>query len=283
MIILDEVSMAKLSSLVASALLFVFLMSSCTSGDLKQNAEINAINTIEKVRKNGALRVGTTGDYRPFTYRNPDGAYSGIDIWLAQDLASKLEVKLELVQTSWKSLTSDLLQGNFDIAMGGISITDERQNIGFLTKEYLGTGKAPISRCKDRNKYRSLEAIDRPQVRVIVNPGGTNEKFVNANLRHALILVFPDNNTIFDQISEGQADVMITDSSEIDLITRINKKLCATTPGKTFDRFGKGYFMLKDKEWNQYVDTWLTGLVQNHTVEKKYKMALEDFSREGKK
>ena len=276
--------MEKFSSLVTSTFLiqflflFYFFVSSCTSGGLKQKNALNeATNTLEKIRKNGVLRVGTTGDYRPFTYRSTDGTYSGFDIGLAQELASKLGLKLELVQTSWKSMASDLLKGNFDIAMGGISITDERQSIGFLTKEYLVTGKSAISRCKDRNKYRSLEAIDRPEVKVIVNPGGTNEKFVKSNLRQAPISVFPDNNTIFDQISEGQADVMITDSSEIDLIAGINKKLCATTPGKTFDRFGKGYFMLKDKEWNQFVDTWITELVQNRTIEKKYKAALEDF------
>ena len=260
-------------------LVALFLIASCSSNQLQKRNFIGGVSTIEQIRKEGVLKVGTTGDYRPFTYRSDAGVYTGLDIWLAQDLAKRLGVKVEFVQTTWKSLSNDLINGNFHIAMGGISINEERKKVGHFTSEYLTTGKSPIARCKDKLKYDSLEEINQPEVRVIVNPGGTNEKFTKANLPKAFIVIYPDNNTIFEQIAEGRADVMITDSSEIDLITRINNQLCATTPGKTFDRFGKGYFMLNDSEWNLYVDTWLNELIQNQTIKKKYQDALKEFSK----
>ena len=49
---------------------------------------------------------------------------------------------------------------------------------------------------------------------MIVNPGGTNERFARANIKDADITVFPDNTVIFDEIAKGNADLMMTDASE---------------------------------------------------------------------
>jgi cyclohexadienyl dehydratase len=64
---------------------------------------------------------------------------------------------------------------------------------------YLRDGKAAAIWCADRSKYQTLADIDRPGVRVVVNPGGTNAEFDAANIDHAMIVKYSDNNTIFDQ------------------------------------------------------------------------------------
>ena len=61
------------------------------------------------------MRVCTTGDYKPFSYRtNANSPFIGFDIDMAQGLAKQLGVKLELVPTSWPSLMNDLAAGRFD-------------------------------------------------------------------------------------------------------------------------------------------------------------------------
>ena len=82
-------------------------------------------------------------------------------------------------------------------------------------------GKTPIARCADKGKYETIADIDKPGTRVIVNPGGTNERFARANVKNAEIKVYNDNVTIFDEIAKGNADLMMTDSSE----TRYQQKL----------------------------------------------------------
>ena len=201
-----------------------------------------------------------------------------MDIGLAKNLANSLDVKLEIIQTTWSTLSGDLKAKRFDIAMGGISITDERRKIGFLSTGYLDDGKTPIARCDEKSNYDSLEKIDRPSIRVIVNPGGSNEKFVKENLHHAAIITYPDNNTIFDQILLKKADLMITDSNEVDLMTHLHRGLCETTPGKVFNPTQKGYFMPMDEEWNQYVNAWLKNLLQNHLIYPAYGAAIDQFS-----
>jgi cyclohexadienyl dehydratase len=214
---------------------------------------------LDAILQRGVLRVGTTGDYRPFTALDKtSGAYSGFDIDLAHSLADALGVRIEFEPTSWPKLTRDFEAGDFDIAMGGVSVTLERAKKGFFSTPYLREGKTAIARCADKDKFATLEEIDRPGVKVISNPGGTNERFDRAHLHAADIIVYPDNTTIFDKIAAGEADLMITDASE----TRFQQKqnpgvLCAIHPEKPFDFAEKAFWMPQDSALKAFVDQWL--------------------------
>ncbi len=223
---------------------------------------------LDEIISRGALKVGTTGDYRPFSALDKaTSAYSGLDIDLAQSLAAALGVKAEFVATSWPNLARDFDAGAFDIAMGGVSVTLDRARKGFFSIPYLREGKTPIARCADKDKYQTLAAIDRPEVTVIANPGGTNEQFDRAHLHEAKIAIYPDNATIFDQLAAGKADLMITDASE----TRYQQKLhqgvlCAIHPDKPFDFAEKAFWMPRDEPLKAFVDQWLHMTMENGTL-----------------
>ena len=87
---------------------------------------------LDKVLQQKTLEVCTTGDYKPYTFLKEDGSYEGIDIDMAQSLAKSLGANVKWVKTSWKTLTPDFASGKCDIAMGGISVTLERQKTGVL-------------------------------------------------------------------------------------------------------------------------------------------------------
>ena len=215
-------------------------------------------SALSDILARGVLRVGTTGDYPPFTRRDAAGGYSGFDIDLANDLGRALGVRVDYVATSWPTLARDFEAGRFDVAMGGISVTLERAKIGFFTDPYLREGKTPIARCADKDKYAPLEQIDRPEVTVLVNPGGGNEKFDRAHLHAAKIRVHPDNTTIFDALAGGEGDVMITDASE----TRFQQKLhpgalCAVHPDAPFDFGEKAFWAPYDAPLDGFLEQWL--------------------------
>jgi cyclohexadienyl dehydratase len=227
---------------------------------------------LDDIIKRGTLRVGTTGDYLPFTSLDKaTQTYRGFDIDMAEALGKALGVKVEFVATTWPNLTKDFEAGDFDIAMGGISITLDRQAKGFFSTPVMQDGKTPIARCADKDKYATVADIDKSGVRVIVNPGGTNERFARANVKNAKIDVYGDNVTIFDQIAKGDADVMMTDSSE----TRYQQKLhpgvlCAVHPDKPFDFAEKAYFIQRDVALQEFVDQWLHIAKENGSFKKIY-------------
>ena len=202
------------------------------------------------------LRVGSTGDYKPFTSKQPDGSYRGADIEMARRLADRMGVKLEIVPTVWGTLTQDFKAHKFDIAMGGVTILPPRAEIGSFSQVTFVDGKRPVARCADKERFTSIEAIDKPEVRVIVNPGAANEAFARANLKHANLTVHKDNATVFDEIVAGRADVMVTDGIEADHQAVVHSELCPTN-AKPFTRLEKAYWMPKDKELVAVVDAWL--------------------------
>lgn len=237
------------------------LAACCASTALAQtNAASSAATSgsrLDTVISRGTLRVCTTGDYKPYSFRKPDGAFEGIDIDMAEALAKSLGVKAEYVKTTWSTLMNDFL-AQCDIAVGGVSTTLERQKHAFFTQPYMIDGKAPIVRCTDADKYQTLTQIDQPTTRVIVNPGGTNERFAKQYLTHAKVTIYPDNVTIFKQIAEGKADVMVTDASETLLQQKLNPGLCSVHPDKPFQYGEKAYLLPPgDVTYQQYVDQWL--------------------------
>ena len=205
----------------------------------------------------GTLRVGTTGDYKPFTFKNADGSYEGFDIDRAKALGAALGVKVAFVQTKWSDLLKDFKAAKFDVAMGGISVTLPRQEAGYFSAPYMREGKSAIARCADAAKYGSLAAIDAPGVRVIVNPGGTNEAFDKTRLHKATVVMNKDNLSIFDRLAKGDADVMITDASETRYQQKLHKGvLCAIHPGHPFDFAEKAYLLPRDVPLKLFVDQW---------------------------
>ena len=216
-------------------------------------------SALDLIPQHGELRVCSTGDYRPFTYRDPaTGRWSGIDIDMAGDLAQQLSVRLTMVPTTWATLVGDLAGGRCDVAMGGISVTLDRAKRATFSDPYLIDGKAPITRCADVARFQTLELIDRPGVRVVVNPGGTNESFDKAHLTRATIVPHPDNNTIFDEILQGRADLMITDASETRWQAAQHPELCAVNPDHPFSYSPKAYPLPQDDVvFQQWVNQWL--------------------------
>jgi len=212
---------------------------------------------LDQVIQAGKLRVCMTGDYKPFTFYKADHSFEGIDADLAQSLARAIGVQVEFVKTSWSTLTNDFLE-KCDIAMGGISITLERQKKVSFSVPHMVDGKSAIARCNDVAKFQSLAAIDQPGTRAIVNPGGTNERFARTHYKQAQLIVHPDNVTIFEQIVTGKADIMVTDASETLWQSKLHPELCAVNPDKPL-QFSEKAFMLPraDVPFKEFVDTWM--------------------------
>jgi cyclohexadienyl dehydratase len=227
---------------------------------------------IDTIAQRGILRVGMTGDYPPFSAFDPSNStFRGFDVDMAESLGKALGVRIEYVRTTWPRLSEDFAADRFDIAMGGISVTPERESKGLFSTALMDDGKTPIARCSERGRFATLADIDQAGTRVIVNPGGTNERFARANIRNAEIRIYADNVTIFDEIANGNADLMITDASE----TRYQQKmhpgvLCAIHPEKPFDHAQKAYWLQRDAALKAFVDNWIKSVVEDGRFARTY-------------
>jgi len=168
---------------------------------------------LDKIMEAKVLRVGTPGDYRPFAIKT-DGGYSGHDIDVIELMAKELGVKVEYVQTSWPNLMKDIQSDKFDVAVGGITRNVTRIRQVAMLPGYAPFGKVALVRAADKAKFTKPEDLNQASVRVIKNPGGTNEAYVLQNLKAAQVSTHEKNAEIPALIAEGKGDVMITETYE---------------------------------------------------------------------
>jgi cyclohexadienyl dehydratase len=168
---------------------------------------------LDKIMETKVIRVGTPGDYRPFAIKTDTG-FAGHDIDLIETMAKELGVKVEYVQTSWPNLMKDLQSNQFDVAVGGITRNVNRIRLVEMLPGYAPFGKVALVRTADKAKFTTAESLNQPSVRVIKNPGGTNEAYVLANLKAAQVATHDKNAEIPGLIAEGKGDVMITETYE---------------------------------------------------------------------
>lgn len=225
---------------------------------------------LEDIEARGTIRIGTTGDYIPMSYLNPaTGQYEGIDAELSQLIADSLGVRIEYVATTWPTLAADTQADKFDIALCGISRNYNRAKKMAMSDAYGEGlfGKTILCRRQDEKRFGSLADINRPEVRVMINPGGTNEKFARTNLKNVQLIVHDDNADIPRQIAEGRADIMITETVEAAHYVREDNRLAAPLINEPFTRHSCGILLAKgDQEWLNYINFVLAELRMDGTM-----------------
>jgi cyclohexadienyl dehydratase len=217
--------------------------------------------TVDDIRARGSLRVGTSGDYQPFSLCQEQGeSCEGFDVDVARRLATDLGVRLEIVRFRWPELRTDLAAGKFDIAMSGVTMRPERTLTGIFTHPYLVSRAVVLVADKDR--FSSLAAVDQAGVRLAVNAGGHLEQVARSSFPQATILPTPKNRALPDQVEKQQADALLTDSVEAPHFLATHPGLHAL-PG--FGRDRKAYLLRReDVALCDWLDSWL--IAHEHDV-----------------
>jgi cyclohexadienyl dehydratase len=229
--------MKKFLQIFCTTMLFMLIATSAYAGE-----------RLDTILSKKVLRVGTPGDYRPFSMLT-DGKYEGFDIDVIQLIAKELGVEVEFIPTTWKELINGLKDNKYDIGVGGITRSVARVTQYEFLPGYAPFGKVALIRAEDKDKYTSLETLNKPSVRVIKNPGGTNEAFVLANLTGANVFTHEKNAEIPGLIAEKKGDVMITETAEALLYAQKDPRLFAAFIDKPLTPINKlGFMVQKDDD-----------------------------------
>ncbi len=157
------------------------------------------------------LRVGTSGDYAPFSKAGVLG-FSGFDIDVARAYAEDRGLALEFVPFAWPRLLEALAQGRFDVAMSGVTLRPERSIAGRFSVPLLETGAVVLVR--EPTTVSSLAELDQRGTRIGVNAGGHLERVARQRFRLATLLAIADNASVLRALTNGNVDAVVTDSVE---------------------------------------------------------------------
>ncbi len=221
------------------------------AAEIIRSIYLDAPRTPSRASASGVLRIGVPGDYAPFA-TSSRGRLAGADVELTQQIARTLGLEPVYIRSSWAKLLDDLDADRFDLAAGGISVTAARRARASFSRPLVQGGKTAIGRCADRDRFSSIDRIDQPDVRVIENPGGTNELFARRILSRAQLTIHPENLTIFRELVEGRADVMYTDDLEIAHVARVEPSLCRLLD-TVFDPADKALLLPMGDDWARFI------------------------------
>jgi cyclohexadienyl dehydratase len=225
---------------------------------------------LQQIIQKKEIRIGTSGDYQPFSYLNPKtNQYEGMDIDLANKLGQALQAKIVFVRFKWPELTADLLADKFDIAMGGIGRNVERGKIFAYTHSYMTFGTCPLVRKADEVRFPDFASINRAGVKVMLNQGGINDRHFTPLLNQATVLRHNKNEEIAEKVKEGTADVWITDNVEALFWAKQIPGLVAVNPAKTFTVGTKGFMIRQgDQIFLNWLNLWLEQMFLQGEVRK---------------
>lgn len=175
--------------------------------------------------KADALVVGVCPDYPPLMFRQNDRIL-GAEVDLASELGKALGRPVRFIEIRWEDQIDALLQGQTDIIMSGMTITDARKVRIAFSDPYLQLGIMPLVRTRDARKYASAENILNGDARIGVKKGSTADVFANRNCRSSSITYVQPTDAHFFLINrridvflhDGPGVIWIAAEHEADLV-----------------------------------------------------------------
>lgn len=220
------------------------------------------------------VRIGTEGAYAPYNYVDDSGKLAGYEIDLGNALCAEAGLTCEFVANEWDSIIPNLIAGNYDAIMAGMSITDERKETINFSEEYYPSEPS-------RFAITAGEEFD------LSNLSGKKIGVQGATIQAAYAEEhFGANNTIlsfetFDQsvadLAAGNLDILLADGSPIEQVVEASNGALAFIGDGVRIGGGTGIGMRKsDTELTGKLDAALLSLKSNGTVDKLIKEYFEN-------
>ena len=151
------------------------------------------------------VRMGSEGQYPPYNFINDDNELDGYDRDLGDELCRRANLECEWVINDWDTIIPNLVAGNYDTIMAGMSITESRQEVISFTQDYLPP---------DPSAYVGLAGAD-PDWRengVVVTQSNTVQAGYVADTNAALI-EYPTPDETIAALRNQEADLVLADKA----------------------------------------------------------------------
>jgi polar amino acid transport system substrate-binding protein len=195
------------SGLIVLALIGFLLATSAIGADI----ELAKKSTLERILQNKELRVGFESGYVPFEMTNKKGEFIGFDMDYGQRLAKDMGVKFVPINTAWDGIIPALMTNKFDIIMGGMTITQERNLKVNFADPYIVVGQAILLNKKQKDKVLSYKDLNNPKYIVTSRMGTTGEQAIKKYIPKATYKGFESEAEAGLEVINGKADALIYD------------------------------------------------------------------------
>lgn len=148
------------------------------------------------------VRLGTEGAYPPYNYLDDSGQVAGFERVLGDELCKRAELTCEWVTNDWDSIIPNLVSGNYDAIIAGMSITPEREEVVDFTQNY--TPPSPSS-------FAAMSEDVDLETAVIAAQTGTIQAAHVSSMEGATLVEFTNPDETVAAVQAGEADAVMAD------------------------------------------------------------------------
>jgi len=195
------------SGLIMLTVIGFLLATSAFGGDI----ELAKKSTLEQIMKRGELRVGFESGYVPFEMTNKKGEFIGFDMDFGRRLAKSMGVKFVPINTAWDGIIPALMTGKFDIIMGGMTITQERNLKVNFAEPYIVVGQTILLNKKLKDQVSSYKDLNNPKFILTSRMGTTGEQAIKKYIPKATYKGFESEAEAGLEVINGKADALVYD------------------------------------------------------------------------
>ena len=168
-----------------------------------------ADDLIADIQKRGTLKVGMS-TFVPWAMRDKQGGLIGFEIDVATKLAADMGVEVEFVPTAWSGIIPSLLAKKFDVIIGGMSITAQRNLTVNFTTPYAHSGQMMAANTKLAGNYTTIADYNQASVTIACRRGATPCKAAQKLFPKSTLRQFDDDAQAFQEVVNGNAHAMIS-------------------------------------------------------------------------
>ncbi len=166
-----------------------------------------ATNLLEKIKADGKIRIGTEGTYAPFTFHDDTGNLTGFDVEIAEEVARRLDVKPEFVETKWDGMFAGLDSKRFDAVVNEVTIKEDRLQKYDFSDSYIVSRAVLIVNSENNDIKTFADLKDKKSGQSLTSNLAEIAKSNGAN-----IVQVDGFNQAIDLLSSKRIDATINDS-----------------------------------------------------------------------
>jgi len=166
--------------------------------------------TLVQIKQRGKLLVGTEPTFPPFEFVDESNQIVGFDLDIANELAKRLGVKVEVVSLPFDSLIPALQQGKIDVVIAGMTITEDRAKVVDFSKPYFEANQAIVVRKDGSFRPQSLEELVGKKIAVQL---GTTGDLITTDVKGIEVVRFQRFTDAFLELQNGRVDAVVLDEA----------------------------------------------------------------------
>ena len=162
------------------------------------------------------IRLGTEGAYPPYNFLDDNGEVAGFEREVGDELCARAELTCEWVTNEWDSIIPNLVSGNYDVIIAGMSITDERDEVIDFSDPYTQP---------DPSSFLAMSADLDMSSAVIAAQAGTIQASQIASMEGATLVEFATPEETVAAVKNGEADAVLADKAFLEPIAEAEADL----------------------------------------------------------